>query len=139
MSRARQKGTAFETSLLDAWRPWHPDVTRTPLAGARDIGDLRWNGQLYVVEAKNCAATTLAAWAAEAAVEAEHAGLEHWVIAHKRRGVSAPGQQWVTTTVDNFLALVNRDRTRHVSELTDVEYDTLLAKLGVRRASDVTT
>lgn len=107
MSRSKQKGTGFESLLLDAWRPYHPDVTRTPPAGSRDVGDLRWNGQLYVVEAKNCSRMDLAGWAAEAAVEAVNAGMDGWIVAHKRRGVGASREQWVTTTVGTFLDIVN--------------------------------
>jgi hypothetical protein len=87
---------------------YYPDTVRAPLHGTADVGDLWLPGERrYVVEAKHHARLDLAGWAAEAAREALNKGVPHWVIAHKRVGKGRGEDQWITTTVGHFLALVN--------------------------------
>ena len=54
MSKQRQRGTAFETLILEAFREYFPDAHRLGLQGIKDCGDL-WlpKSAGYVVEAKN--------------------------------------------------------------------------------------
>lgn len=108
MSAEKAKGTAFESLLVPVFAAYYPDATRAPLNGTKDVGDLWLPGERrYVVEAKNHARMDLAGWAAEAAKEALNRGVPHWVIAHKRRGKGQGKDQWITTTVEHYLALVN--------------------------------
>jgi hypothetical protein len=112
VSRNKDKGTAFETLLLEPAAAYYDHVSRRPLAGAKDVGDLLLVPERrFVVEAKHHAALNLAGWAREAEVEADNAGVPFWVIAHKRVGKGRGADQWLTTTWGQFLALVHRSRS----------------------------
>lgn len=115
MSRQRSRGTAFETSLLPALREYYPDASRAPLRGTKDMGDFILPGERrFVLEAKNHKQMKLAEWVDEADSEAYNAW-EYWrtetppvgVVVHKRRGIAAPDEQYVTLTLSGFLRLVN--------------------------------
>lgn len=109
MSAQKAKGTAFETLLLDTARPYYDHVSRRPLSGAKDMGDLLLVPERrFIVEAKHHARLNLAGWAAEAEAEARNAGVPFWLIAHKRIGKGKGADQWVTTTWGQILALANR-------------------------------
>ena len=110
MSKARTKGTAFETLILEGIQAYIPDAHRLGMQGAKDCGDI-WlpRSRRYIVEAKNCATLDLAGWAKEAQVEADNAAKPFWAIAHKRRGCNTPFPQWITTTLYNFLELTHND------------------------------
>lgn len=61
MSKARQKGTAWETELLPRLRAlWGPLVERAPLRGIADDGD--FTNTPFLVEAKNTQKPLLQAW-----------------------------------------------------------------------------
>jgi hypothetical protein len=108
MSKQRQKGTAFESSLLPLLREYYPGAERRALAGVKDKGDFILPGASFALEAKNCKQMQLSAWVREAEVEAENLGVPHGVVVHKRRGVTDPARQYVTLTLKDFLELVTR-------------------------------
>ena len=70
----------------------------------------RPHGQRIVIEAKDCAKTMLGPWSGEAEVERINDGALAGIIVHKRHGKGQPGQQWVTMTMDEFIAIVNGNR-----------------------------
>lgn len=106
MSRNKAVGTAFESLLVPVWEPYVPGAIRAPLQGALDKGDLYLPGERrYIVEAKRHVRLDLPGWATEAEREARNAGYPHWVVAHKRFGKGQGRDQWITTTVEHFLAL----------------------------------
>lgn len=109
MSVQRAKGTSFETLLLEPAGPYYEHVSRRPLAGSKDVGDLLLVPERrFIVEAKHHSRLNLAGWAAEAEAEARNAGVPYWVIAHKRVGKGRGADQWLTTTWGQWLAIVNR-------------------------------
>jgi hypothetical protein len=110
MSKSKQKGTAFETSLLPELCYWYPGTERRAPQGAYDKGDFNMPGAPFILEAKNHQQMSLGAWVEEAKKEMANAGLEYGGVVHKRRGVTSPGRQFVTLELGNFLALVNRPR-----------------------------
>lgn len=110
MSKAKAKGTAFETLVLETAKLYYPEAIRSPLAGSKDVGDLYLPGELrFIAEAKHHARLELAGWAREAEREAMNAGKPYWVIVHKRVGKGKGSEQWATLTWGNFLALANRN------------------------------
>jgi hypothetical protein len=114
MSAARQKGTAFETSLLPLLREWYPEAERRPLQGEKDKGDYHLPGEArYALQAKNQKTMVLSSWvddAAEQALNLDPSGHAVGVVVHKRRGVTDPYEQYVTMKFGDFLWLVNRER-----------------------------
>lgn len=110
MSKSKTKGTAQETLLVPEFAKLYPGAERRALAGALDKGDLLLPGAPFVVEVKNVTRTNLAGWAAEAAVEAVNAGVPFWIVSHKRMGKGKAADQWVTTTVGQFLGIIESVR-----------------------------
>lgn len=109
MSRNKQRGTSFETLILEPAKAYYPDGIRSPLMGSKDVGDLWLPGERrFVVEAKHHTKLDLAGWAAEAENEARNAGVPFWVVVHKRVGKGRGEDQWATLTWGNLLALANR-------------------------------
>lgn len=119
MSRSRQSakqaGARFERAVAD-WLADQLDddrIDRLARRGNKDVGDIGWvlrNGQRVVIEAKDCARLDLPAWTREAETERGNADALAGVVIHKRRGVGDPGQQWVTCTLDQLLAIITGTR-----------------------------
>lgn len=107
MSKQKQKGTSFETSLLPCLREYYPGAERRPLSGNKDKGDFILPGADFALEAKNVKAMSLGAWIKEAEVEAENLGVPFGVVVHKRRGTTDPGQQYVTMTLRTFMDMMH--------------------------------
>lgn len=108
---AKAAGTRFET-LIARYLAANVDdrIERRAKTGAKDRGDLSGvratGGGRVVVECKDTARTALGEWAREIELERGNDDALVGVIVHKRRGVGAPGQQWVTMTVDDLVALL---------------------------------
>ena len=105
MSKARSKGTSWESAICDFLRPAFPHVKRTGSAdfGGGDI-DLAPN---VVIECKNVAKIELAAIVAqtEAAALRNHADIAAaWI---KKRGKSSPGDAYVVMSGAQFLWILN--------------------------------
>ena len=107
---ARQAGSRFEREVAD-YLAEHVDdrIDRRVKGGAKDKGDiggLRHMGQRVVIECKNTSRINLGAWMNEAhtAMGNDDAGVA--LILHKRHGKGQPGDQWVTTTLDDLIALI---------------------------------
>lgn len=119
MSKQRQKGTSFETSLLPLLKQYYPSASRAPLRGTKDEGDFILDGAPFVLEAKNHKEMKLAEWLREAEAEALNAAVARGsvpgefpvgVVVAKRRGVTDPAEQYAVLTLGDFLHLVNRGR-----------------------------
>lgn len=116
---AKAAGARFERETAD-YLAEHVDdrIDRRPRTGAKDKGDiggLRHMGQRVVIECKNAARTELGTWAAEAEVERGNDDAVAAVIVHKRHGRGAPGEQWVTCTLADFVALLTGTRPQEDS------------------------
>lgn len=111
---AKAAGAKFETDIV-AYLAAHVDdrIERRARNGAKDRGDvsgLRHLGNRVVIEAKNCARTDLAGWATEAEIERGNDDALVGMTVHKRHGKGDPGDQWVTMTVRDLVALVTGER-----------------------------
>lgn len=85
-------------------------IDRAVKRGTKDIGDisgLRWFGHKIAVEVKNTSKVRLSGWASEVEAERLNLGALAGIIIHKRHGKGYAGDQWVTMTLDNFVALMN--------------------------------
>lgn len=107
---ARAAGPRFERSIAD-YLATHVDdrIDRRVKNGSKDRGDLsnwRFAGRRIVAELKDCARLDLAGWIREAQIEKGNDDAHVALVVHKRRGVSDPGAQYVTTTLRELLALL---------------------------------
>lgn len=85
MSKARAKGTAWETRLVGYLREHgFPEAMRHPLSGRLDRGDVA-NVPGVVFEAKNAKAIDLAGWVDEMVKEKANAGAPIGVVVFPRR------------------------------------------------------
>lgn len=106
MSKARAKGTSFETAIV-RWlnANGYPHAERSPLRGNKDRGDV--TGMPGVcIEAKNCKAFTPAQWLDELAVEMTNGSAETGVVIAKRRGTTDVGECYALMPVRVWLALL---------------------------------
>lgn len=107
---SKQKGTAAETAVVEYLRSQgFSTVERRALSGNLDKGDIA-GVPYFAIEVKNCKTTTLAAWVAEANVEAFNAAEPYGVVWHKRSGRSSPGDWYVTMDGKTFTELAASTR-----------------------------
>ncbi|MEV7645847.1 MULTISPECIES: hypothetical protein [Actinomycetes] len=107
---AKAAGSKFERDIADHLAKTVDDrIDRRVKTGAKDRGDIggvRVHGQRLVLECKNTSRINLGTWITEAHVEAGNDDALAGVIVHKRHGKGKPGDQWVTMTVDDLIALI---------------------------------
>lgn len=112
----RQKGSTFERTTADYLAEALDDdgIDRQVKTGNKDKGDVRGvkiHGQRIAVETKNYGGRLLpAAWVEEARIEAGNLDALCGVVIAKRKGTTAPGEQWVLMTVDDLVALITGER-----------------------------
>ena len=116
---AKAAGTRMET-LVATYLAAHVDdrIERRTRNGGKDRGDisgLRHMGARVVVEVKSTARPDLAGWAAEAEIERRNDDANAALVIHKRHGKGQPGDQWVTCTLADLVALLNGDRD-HITD-----------------------
>lgn len=112
---ARAAGTRFERTIADylATKLEDDRIERAPRWGAKDCGDIvgvRTHMQRIAIECKDTTRPTLAGWVAEAEIERGNYDALAGIVIHKRKGISNPGQQYVTMTLDELLALITGQR-----------------------------
>lgn len=114
VNRSKQRGTAFESLLRDYLKEqWSPIIERMPLSGNLDKGDLSnfrigsKQQHLICCELKARSQLALNSWVEEANAEAKNYGAVAGICVHKRKGKGQPGDQYVTLTVDAFLAILH--------------------------------
>jgi hypothetical protein len=107
---AKKAGSTFERLIADYFARRIDDrIDRAVKRGTKDVGDiagLRFHGHKIAVECKDTTKVQLSGWASEAEIERRNLGALAGIIIHKRHGKTAPGDQWVTMTVDNYIALM---------------------------------
>jgi hypothetical protein len=111
---AKAAGARFERSIAD-WLAAHVDdrIDRRVKTGGKDKGDLggwRFAGRRIVAELKDCARLDLAGWVKEAEVERGNDDAHVGLVIHKRRGTADPGDQYVTLTLRDLVALTTGER-----------------------------
>jgi hypothetical protein len=115
---AKAAGSRFERVTADYLATELDDdrIDRKPKTGSADRGDiggLRIHGQRLVVECKDVSKVDLPGWTNQAHTEAGNDSALVGVVIHKRHGVTDPGRQWVSCTVDDFLALIDGQKHGH--------------------------
>src|SRR5690349_13622149 len=118
MSRSRASakaaGTRFERTVAD-YLATHVDdrIDRRVKTGANDKGDIagvRHMGGRVVLECKDVSRTDLGGWVREADVERGNDDALAGLVVHKRRGTADPGDQYVTGTLRDLVALLTGTR-----------------------------
>lgn len=112
---AKKAGATFERAVADHLAAALCDdrIDRRVKTGAKDRGDiagLRHMGQRLVVEVKNVTRTDLSGWVREAELERGNDDALAGVVIHKRHGVGALGDQYVTMRLDDLVALLTGER-----------------------------
>ena len=106
MSKARQKGTSWETQIVRYLNEnGYPGADRSPLRGNKDRGDVAGIPGVCI-EAKNCKTLTPSVWLDELAVEMTNGDAETGVVIAKRRGTTDVGKSYALMPVSVWLALL---------------------------------
>ncbi|KZE19181.1 hypothetical protein M3G00_07985 [Brevibacterium casei] len=117
---AKAAGSRFERQIADHLATHIDDrIDRRVKTGAKDRGDiagLRHMGERIVIECKNTTRINLAGWINEAHVQAGNDDALVGLIAHKRHGKGNPGDQWITMTVDDLIAILSGVRPQPITE-----------------------
>lgn len=111
---ARAAGSRFERLVADYLAHHLSEfIDRRVKTGAKDRGDianLRAFGLPVVVECKDVARLNLGGWVTEADIERGNDDALAGLVVHKRRGTTDPGDQYVTTTLRDLIAILNGER-----------------------------
>lgn len=104
---SRRKGATFEAAVATYLRTsGFPEAERHLIgSGQGDVGGLLPG---LVVECKNCATFTPAAWFSQLYSAMDRAGASMGAVIHKRRGKTDPGLQYVTMDLESFVYLLQR-------------------------------
>lgn len=118
---AREAGAKFETLIAGHLAHALDDdrIERRAKSGAKDRGDIggvSCYGHRVVIECKNVAKIDLPAWTREAQLEAGNDDALVGLVIHKRHRTQVPGEQWVTCTVDDLVALITGQRVQDPDE-----------------------
>jgi len=111
VSRSKDKGTAFETSIARGLAAALNDdrVERRARTGSKDTGDIagvRHQGKRVVIECKNRRSSDFPGWVREAHVEAGNDDALVGLVIAKRHGKTDPLSQWVVMEVRDLVALL---------------------------------
>lgn len=112
LKSAKKAGASFEQDVATylAERLDQPAIERRRLTGSNDRGDISGmflDGHRVVVECKNYGGRIdLATWIKELETEMVNDQASIGFIVAKRKGVTAPGKQWVAMTLDDLLHLI---------------------------------
>lgn len=106
MSKAKQKGTAAETAVVN-WlqSKGRKHVERRSLNGVNDRGDIA-GIPCVVIEVKNHKQMKLSEWLQELAVEMENDKAETGVVIHKKTGTTDVGKWYATMPVSVWFDLI---------------------------------
>lgn len=116
MSKQKQKGTAFESAIVEYLQNQLCDETieRRALNGTCDRGDITgvtFCGQRMTLECKNENRMRLAEYMREAETEATNDNAHYYAVIHKKRGVGIStaqtvGQQYVTMPLHMLVSII---------------------------------
>jgi hypothetical protein len=108
MSKAKQKGTAAETAVVNWLKGLgRKHVERRSLNGTSDRGDIA-GIPCVVLEVKNCAKMELSKWVSELEVEIKNDGAEVGAVIHKKRGTTNVGDWYATMPASLWYELINK-------------------------------
>ena len=112
MSKSKDKGTRFETSVVGYLKEvLGPSIERRCLRGVNDCGDVSgvyFMGKPVVIECKNHRRMDLSEWLDEAMYEAGNADAEYYAVIHHRNGCgdARVGKSYVTMDLDTFAKMI---------------------------------
>jgi len=108
MSKAKQKGTAAETAVVN-WlqSKGRKHVERRSLNGSSDRGDIA-GIPCVVMEVKNCERMELSKWLKELEVEIHNDKAETGVVVHKKKGTTNVGEWYATLPVSLWYTLLEQ-------------------------------
>lgn len=110
----RQKGSTFERLVADYLKangfPFADRRVKTGNKDRGDIGGVHASNQAIVLECKNTAKINLGVWAGEAETERLNDAALAGMVVHKRHGKGKAGDQWVTLTLADLVALLTGNR-----------------------------
>jgi Holliday junction resolvase len=101
---SKQKGTAFESAIVNYLHARGLEARRVALSGAHDSGDIRIGD--WTLEAKNRKGYALAEALDQARTEAHHAGTKHYAAVIKRNGVGDVARAFVVIDLELFSTLL---------------------------------
>ncbi|HKY58345.1 MAG TPA: hypothetical protein VJL80_09930 [Aeromicrobium sp.] len=111
---AKAAGTRFERAVADYLATHVSEfIDRRVKTGATDKGDIvnvRTHGQRVVLECKDVTRLSLGQWITEADTERGNDDALVGAVIHKRRGTTDPGDQYVTCTLRDLVALLTGTR-----------------------------
>ena len=113
---AKQAGARFERLIADHLaRELDDRIDRRVKTGAADKGDIAGvrdsHGRRIVIEAKDYGGRLEPSiWIREAHQEATNDQAHVGLVAAKRRGTTAPGDQWVLMTLDDLVKLLQQPK-----------------------------
>ena len=113
---AKQAGARFERLIADHLaRELDDRIDRRVKAGAADRGDIGGvrdsHGRKVVLECKDYGGRLEpSTWIREAHQEATNDSAHVGLVAAKRRGTTAPGDQWVLMTLDDLVKLLQHPK-----------------------------
>lgn len=114
---SRKAGAAFERLVADYLQQHVDDrIDRRVKTGGRDKGDIggvRHMGQRVVIECKNHRKLDLADWIRQADIERGNDDAQIGLVVHKRPNIGDPGEQYVTCTLRDLVALLSGTRPEH--------------------------
>lgn len=126
---AKAAGTRHETNIV-RYLAIHLDdrIERRARNGAKDRGDISGirlspalGGGRVVAELKDRRDYSLSQWYRQADIERGNDDATVGLIIHKRHGVSDPGRQWVTCTVDDLVAILSGARPVLIEDVEGVD------------------
>lgn len=100
----KQKGTRFETAVVELLKELFPFVERRAPSGSYDRGDIA-GIEGFAIECKNHTAMDLSSWMNEARAESLFAKEPFAAVVHSRRGKST-AQSYVTMELCDWAVLV---------------------------------
>lgn len=105
MSKSKQKGTAWETAVVNHLRNngW-PYAERRALAGINDKGDIFFDPE-WILECKDEVKITLSEYMKEVEDEIANAGAKYGAAIVKRRYRGA-GESYAVMTLDQLIRLI---------------------------------
>ena len=118
MSRQKDKGTKFETAVLDYLRSRIGDpegmIHREALHGKADEGDLKGlyiHTKSLILECKDCKKFELSTWLGQAQDEAANAGADYGMVVFHRpgRGGKRMRDQYVLMDLDTLARLAGAE------------------------------
>ena len=103
----KNKGSAYERSIVDYLRDQGYAVDRTRAGWSDDRGDVH-GIEGVVFECKNHKRMDLSGWLEELAVEMANAKSDLGVVVHKKRGTTDAASQYATLPFGLFVDLLRR-------------------------------